>query len=106
MKSTTKAILASLAATIGLGLSAPVLAGGTHGHRHGGHHQRHWHQHGHGPHHAYGPIVRERVVVHRPVYVAPPVYAAPVYSGYYYAPPHHSGIVVNVAIPPLVIPLR
>ena len=51
-------------------------------------------------------MVRERVIVHRPVYVAPPVYAAPVYSGYYYGAPRHPGIVVNVDIPPLVIPLR
>jgi hypothetical protein len=51
--------------------------------------------------------VRERVVVQRPVYVAPPVYATRVYSGYYPAPiPRHPAIVVNVAVPPLVIPLR
>jgi hypothetical protein len=104
MKSTNKAILAALAAAIGLGLSASATAGGRHGH-----HDRHWGHHD-GPRY----VVRERVVIQRPVYVAPrpvyvapPVYAAPVYSGYYDAPiPRHSGIVVNVAIPPLVIPLR
>ena len=101
MKSTNKAILAALAAALGLGLSATAMAGG-HGHRHGHHHDRHW-KHYDGHRH----IVRERIVINRPVYGAPPVYAAPVYSGYYPAPiPRHSGIVVNVAIPPLVIPLR
>jgi hypothetical protein len=99
MKITNKAILAALAAAIGLGLSASATAGGHHGHHH---RDRHW-VHYDGPRY----VVRERVVVQRPVYVAPPVYAAPVYPGYYPAPiPRHSGIVVNVAVPPLVIPLR
>lgn len=96
-----KAIVAAFAAAIGLGLSASAFADRGHGQRHGGHHrlwdrhhQQHYRHHGHRH-------------IDRSVYVAPYYYAPPVYSGYYHAPaPRHPGIVVNVDLPPLVIPLR
>jgi hypothetical protein len=104
MKNAAKTACAALAAILGLGLSGAALADGRH-HRHGDPH-RHWDRHYHNRY--YGPVLRERVVIERPVYVAPyyapPVYAAPVYPRYYY--PSRPGIVVNVDIPPLVIPLR
>lgn len=98
-----KTILAAFAAAIGLGMTAPALAGGKHGHRHHPHHSshRHWdHQRHHHHPRVHRHVVRERVVIERPVYVAPPAY-----SRYYHAP-RHPGIVVSVDIPPLVIPLR
>ena len=100
MSKTTRAVCAAVAAVLGLGLSSAAMADGRH-HRHGDGH-RHWDRHH--DHRYYGPVLRERVVIERPVYVAP-YYAAPAYPRYYYGP-RHPGIVVNVEIPPLVIPLR
>ncbi len=96
MKTTNKAMLAALAAAIGLSVSAPALAGGKHGHRHGHGHHRHWDAPRHHSH-VHRQIVRERVVIERPVYVAPPVYPR-------YYPPRHPGVVVSVDIPPVFIP--
>jgi hypothetical protein len=99
MRNGAKAAFAAVAAVLGLGLTGTALADGRH-HGRGDPH-RHWDRHY--DHRYYGPVVRERVVVSRPVYVAP-YYAPPVYPSYYYPP--RPGIVVNVDIPPLVIPLR
>jgi Ni/Co efflux regulator RcnB len=112
MKKGNKAILAAAAAAIGLGLSATAFADGGRGHRHGGH-DRHWDRHHHqDPYRHHGRRHIDRSVYVAPYHYAPPVYsghyyAPPVYSGYYYPPaPRYPGIVVNVDIPPLVIPLR
>ncbi len=112
MNTSNKALLTALAA-IGMGLSASALAHDRHWHGH----SKHWHKHHHERHydrghhrrfdhrvyggHYYEPryVVRERVVIHRPVYVPP----APVY---YYAPPRHAGVVVQVDVPPFVFSVR
>jgi len=99
-------MLSILGAALALAFSA--TAGADPGRGHGQHWDRHDGRHWHGDRRDWNRyyvaprIVRERVIVERPVYVAPSV---PVYYDY---PPvrRYPGIVVNVDIPPLVIPLR
>jgi hypothetical protein len=86
---------------------------GWHGDRHHRHVERHhgYYDHGHKNRHYgysrrhYAPprVVHERVIIERPVYVAP---RPPVYYEHYPRAPRYPGIVVNVDIPPFVIPLR
>jgi Ni/Co efflux regulator RcnB len=105
-----KTTLSILGAALALTMSAAANADGGRGRdrdwEHRGHHHRHWDRHDHRHHGRYyvpHRVVRERIVIERPVYVAPP---APVYYGHYPRVPRYPGIVVNVDIPPLVIPLR
>lgn len=106
-----KTTLSIIGAAVALTLSAAANADRDWGrdrhwdHR-GHHHQhRHWDRHDrrhYSRHYVPHRVVRERVIIERPVYVAPP---APVYYGHY-PRARYPGIVVNVDIPPLVIPLR
>jgi hypothetical protein len=97
-------MLSILTAALALGWSAAASADRGHDRHWDRHDHRHWHADRRDWNRYYVPprIVRERIIVERPVYVAP---RAPVYYEY---PPvrHYPGIVVNVDIPPLVIPLR
>jgi hypothetical protein len=106
-----KTTLSILGAAVALTLSAAANADNDRGRgRHWDHRGHHDHRHGDRHHHRYHGhyyvpqrVVRERVIIQHPVYVAPP---APVYYGYYPPARRYPGIVVNVDIPPLVIPLR
>lgn len=111
MKTTHKALLTAVAA-IAMGLSASAGADDyRHGHQRWKHPHHHSHGHGHYPDRyanryyvAPAYIVRERVVIEHPVYVAPP--PPYYYVPSYYVPSRRPGVVVNVDIPPFVIPLR
>ena len=75
------------------------------GHPHHGHKNRHYNGYYSYEHRYYAPprVVHERVIIERPVYVAP---RPPVYYEHYPRAPRYPGIVVDVDIPPIVIPLR
>ena len=102
-----KLLTALTAAAIGCGLSFSASADDGWKRHHRGH--PHYKQHNHHGHHVYGhayyPVVTRPVYVERPVYyVERPVY---VERHVHYAPPvRHPGVVVSVAIPPIVFPIR